>query len=96
MVKTKLVKAAGRFGVRYGQRVKRKIAKIEEKQRQKQACPFCNKVIKRLSKGIWKCKRCNKKFAAHAYFIEKGSMDIKKSKLLKEENSLEENRTSKN
>lgn len=84
MVKTKLVKAAGRFGARYGQRVKRKIANIESKQRQKQKCPFCGKTVKRLSKGIWKCKRCQKKFAAHAYYIEEGSVVVKTKKPLQE------------
>ncbi len=78
MVKTKIVKAAGRFGCRYGQHVRRKIAVVESKQRKKQACPFCNGTIKRSSKGIWLCKKCKTKFAGHAYFIEKGSMDIRK------------------
>ena len=77
MVKNKLIGAAGRFGSRYGQHVKRRIAKIEEKQRKKQHCPFCNKTAKRLSKGIWKCKKCKKKFAAHAYFLEKDAIKVK-------------------
>jgi large subunit ribosomal protein L37Ae len=71
MVKTKKVKAAGRFGVRYGRRVRRKIAEIETLQRVKQNCIFCNGVAKRLSKGIWLCKKCNKKFASHTYFLPK-------------------------
>jgi len=91
MVKTKLVKAAGRYGARYGQRIKRKIASIEAKQRKKQYCPFCGKRAKRLSKGIWKCKKCKKKFAAHAYYLEKDSVPVKKelkSKPLKETKPL--------
>jgi len=79
MVKTKLVGAAGRYGSRYGQHIKRKIAKIEVKQRKKQECPFCGKTVKRASKGIWECKKCGKRFAAHAYFIEKDSMNVKPS-----------------
>ena len=72
MPKTKKVKAAGRFGVGYGRNVIGKIAKIEQKQRKKQICPFCKKPsLKRLSKGIWSCKRCGKKFASHTYYIEK-------------------------
>lgn len=71
MTKTKKVKAAGRFGARYGRRVRRKIAEIESIQRKKQKCIFCDGVVKRLSKGIWQCKKCNKKFTGHAYFIKK-------------------------
>jgi len=71
MPKTKKVKAAGRFGVRYGRRVRTKIADIEGSQRKKQSCLFCNGVAKRLSKGIWQCKKCNKKFAGHTYYIKK-------------------------
>jgi large subunit ribosomal protein L37Ae len=71
MPKTKKVKAAGRFGTRYGRRVRTKIAEVETPQRKKQECLFCNGIAKRLSKGIWKCKKCNKKFASHTYTLPK-------------------------
>jgi len=71
MTKTKKVKAAGRFGARYGRRVKVKIAEIESVQRKKQHCIFCNGVVKRLSKGIWQCKKCNKKFASNTFYLPK-------------------------
>jgi len=71
MPKTKKVKAAGRFGARYGRRVRVKIADIESNQRKKQICIFCKGTAKRLSKGIWQCKKCNKKFAGHTYFLKK-------------------------
>lgn len=72
MVKTKKVKSSGRFGARYGKRVRIKTSEIEAIQRKKQICPFCKKgVAKRLSKGIWQCKKCNKKFASHAYYLNK-------------------------
>ena len=71
MPKTKKVKAAGRFGARYGRSVRRKIAEIESIQRKKQTCLFCNGVAKRLSKGIWQCKKCKKKFASHTYHLNK-------------------------
>ncbi len=70
-MRTKKVKAAGRFGVRYGKRVRVKIADIEGNQRKKQQCIFCDGIAKRLSKGIWKCKKCDKKFAAHTYILPK-------------------------
>ncbi|MEK6758025.1 MAG: 50S ribosomal protein L37ae [Nanoarchaeota archaeon] len=70
--KTKKAKAAGRFGARYGKRVRAWLSKVETKQRVKQKCPFCEKLgAKRLSKGIWQCTRktCNKKFASNTYHL---------------------------
>jgi large subunit ribosomal protein L37Ae len=69
MTKTKKVKSAGRYGARYGKKVKIKIVGVESKQRIKQKCPFCTGTAKRLSKGIWKCKKCDKKFAADTYYL---------------------------
>lgn len=70
--KLKKTKAAGRFGARYGKKVRAKLSKVESKQRKKQACIFCGKLgVKRLSKGIWYCKKCNKKFASDTYSINK-------------------------
>ena len=71
MPKTKKVKAAGRFGARYGRSVRTKILEIESLQRKKQKCIFCNGIAKRLSKGIWHCKKCDKKFASHVYLLNK-------------------------
>jgi large subunit ribosomal protein L37Ae len=68
-MKTKKVKAAGRYGARYGRAVRVKIAEIESIQRKKQNCIFCNGTAKRLSKGIWLCKKCGKKFASHTYYL---------------------------
>jgi len=68
--KTKKAKASGRFGARYGKTVRAKLSKVETKQRKKQLCPFCKKLgVKRLSKGIWKCSKCNKKFASDVYHL---------------------------
>ncbi len=71
--KLKKIKSAGRFGARYGKKIKTKLIKVEEKQRVKQECPFCKKIgVKRISKGIWQCtrKKCNKKFASNTYYLE--------------------------
>lgn len=62
--KSKKSKSAGRFGARYGKRIRVKLVKVEQKQRIKQECPFCKKIgVKRVSKGVWQCtrKKCNKK-----------------------------------
>jgi len=66
MVKSK---SAGRFGVRYGLLVRKRIANIEDKQRCRQRCIYCGGKAKRLSKGIWLCRKCGKKFAGHAYYL---------------------------
>ncbi|MFA7708204.1 MAG: 50S ribosomal protein L37ae [Candidatus Pacearchaeota archaeon] len=71
MSRTKKVKSSGRFGARYGRSVRLKMTDIESVQRKKQECIFCNGIAKRLSKGIWKCKKCNKTFASHTYFLPK-------------------------
>jgi len=64
-------RSAGRFGVRYGKTIRKKIITIEEKQRAKQRCPFCKKLTaKRMSMGIFRCKKCNTKFTAKAYTVE--------------------------
>lgn len=69
--KLKKTKSAGRFGARYGKRVRAKLVKVETKQRVKQKCPFCSKLgVKRLSKGIWHCKKCAKKFASNTYYLD--------------------------
>ncbi len=67
---TKRVKSAGRFGVRYGKRIRQLVVDIEQKQKQKHICPYCNKGrVKRLASGIWQCKKCKAKFAGKAYFL---------------------------
>jgi len=69
--KSKKSRAAGRFGCRYGKSVRDKLVQVEDKQRKKQKCPFCGKMTaKRKAKGIWLCKKCGKKFAGHAYYLD--------------------------
>ncbi len=61
---------AGRFGARYGRKMRGKINAIEKVQRAKHKCPYCNKLsVKRISNGIWHCKSCDSKFAGKAYRI---------------------------
>lgn len=66
--KSKKTKSAGRFGARYGKKVRIEIVAVEEKQKKKQECPMCKRLgIKRISKGIWKCSKCGKKLASGTY-----------------------------
>ncbi|MEM0243196.1 MAG: 50S ribosomal protein L37ae [Candidatus Aenigmatarchaeota archaeon] len=63
------VGSSGRFGARYGMTLREKIDKIELIQKSKHVCPKCGfKKLKRVSTGIWQCKKCNTKVASSAYF----------------------------
>ncbi|OIO41740.1 50S ribosomal protein L37ae [Candidatus Pacearchaeota archaeon CG10_big_fil_rev_8_21_14_0_10_31_9] len=71
MARTKKVKSSGRYKTGYGTNVRRKLIAVESKQKQKQKCPFCNKLTaKRKSAGIWACKKCGKTFSGGAYYLE--------------------------
>ncbi len=73
-----------RFGARYGRRPKHKFAQIEAMQKDSYICPSCNqKKVKRISAGIWQCRKCNTKFAGRAY-------DVSKKIVLKEQFEEEE------
>ncbi|MEM5797944.1 MAG: 50S ribosomal protein L37ae [Candidatus Aenigmatarchaeota archaeon] len=66
--RTKKVGPAGRFGPRYGKRIKERLIEIELLQKQRHTCPACLKAgLKRIAKGIWRCKKCGLKFAGKAY-----------------------------
>ena len=68
MARTKKVGSAGRFGPRYGRKLKQAISEVEKKQKAKHECPSCRKLtLKRLAVGIWECKKCANKFAGKAY-----------------------------
>lgn len=69
MVKKKS-KGAGRFGARYGSRLKEKFLEVESRQKKKYKCPLCLKPsVKRVSYGIWQCNKCDTKFAGKAYSL---------------------------
>jgi large subunit ribosomal protein L37Ae len=69
-MKTKKVASTGRFGVRYGKKIRDEVLLVERRQKQKQKCPFCKKTVKRLAKGIWQCRKCKKKFTGGAYYLK--------------------------
>ena len=77
--KKKSLGSVKRFGARYGRRVKHKLAAIEAIQKGKHTCPYCRaQKVKQLAVGIWHCKRCNSKFTARAYNINKTHIFEKK------------------
>ncbi|MBM3247574.1 50S ribosomal protein L37ae [Candidatus Pacearchaeota archaeon] len=103
MGKLEIVGSSGRFGVRYGVSARRRIDEIESKQKKKQKCIFCKGIAKRISKGIWVCKKCGKKFAGHAYYLELSNAEqaeekakanlIEKEKILKSKTVKESKET---
>jgi len=60
---------AKRFGARYGATIRARVRDIEVLMRSKHKCPRCYSVgkIKRLSVGIWTCRKCGYTFAGGAY-----------------------------
>ena len=68
---TKKVKSTGRFGSRYGVGVRKRVVKVEEKQKNLSACPFCGfKKVKRKAAGLFVCNKCNAQFTGGAYYVE--------------------------
>ncbi|MFQ6050594.1 MAG: 50S ribosomal protein L37Ae [Candidatus Hydrothermarchaeota archaeon] len=65
---TKKVGPTGRFGPRYGRRLRKLVADIERKSKVKHKCVKCGEtVLKRTGTGIWKCKKCGSVMAGGAY-----------------------------
>ena len=71
MGNTKKVGVTGRFGSRYGRGIRKRVIKVEEKQKNLSACPNCGfKKIKRIAAGLFVCKKCGAKFTGGAYQTE--------------------------
>ncbi len=95
MVRTKKLKSAGRFGARYGKKIRALVAAIESSSRAKHVCPSCGRrSLKRISAGIWLCRKCGKKIAGGAYAPMTGSakilMKVERITKLREEKEAEE------
>jgi large subunit ribosomal protein L37Ae len=66
--RTKKVGPAGRYGPRYGTKVRKLIVEVERKLRQDYKCPSCGALkVHRVGSSIWQCRRCGVKFAGAAY-----------------------------
>ena len=66
--RTKKVGAAGKYGARYGVRVRKRLKQIESDKSKRYACPNCrHESVKRVGTGIWRCSRCEVVFAGGAY-----------------------------
>ena len=70
--KEKSLGSGKRFGVRYGRSLKQTFAQIEKEHRKLHVCPYCAYTqVKRLSAGIWQCKKCGHKVAGRAFTLSK-------------------------
>lgn len=65
-MKTKKVGFTGKYGPRYGKKIRQRLLKIGAQKKHK--CPDCMKIrVRRVSAGIWECETCGLKFAGKAY-----------------------------
>jgi large subunit ribosomal protein L37Ae len=68
MGRTKKAGRAGRFGARYGVTIRQRVAKIEANMKALHKCPNCQtKAVRRVSTGIWGCRKCGHKFTGGAW-----------------------------
>ena len=66
--RTNKVGITGKYGTRYGQKLRKQVKAIEILQRTKYTCPFCGKnSIRRSAVGIWRCKACRRNIAGGAW-----------------------------
>ena len=66
--RTRKVGITGKYGTRYGQKLRKQVKAIEILQRTKSICPFCGKKsIRREAAGIWKCRGCRRAIAGGAW-----------------------------
>lgn len=69
MGRKKKIGSAGRFGTRYGKKVRQIVSEVEKVQKQRHVCPKCKmRYVRRVSAGIWQCEKCGTKFAGGAYY----------------------------
>jgi len=66
--RTKKVGMAGRFGPRYGVKIRKRWDNVMRESKEKKVCPKCKHVkVKRTDTGIWRCRKCGFVFAGGAY-----------------------------
>jgi large subunit ribosomal protein L37Ae len=68
MGRTYKVGPSGSFGTRYGTVARKRYATIITNLKTPHECPQCHVIaVRRMSVGVWLCKRCGFKFAGGAY-----------------------------
>ncbi|MDH5443539.1 MAG: 50S ribosomal protein L37Ae [Hadesarchaea archaeon] len=70
MPRTKKIGSSGKFGPRYGTKIRKLALAVDKKLQQRYKCPSCGAVkVKRIGTSIWQCGRCGVKFAGAAYSL---------------------------
>ncbi len=66
--KTKKVAMTRGFGTRYGATLRKRYIKIVTEAKRTHKCPQCGvEAVKRVSVGVWNCRKCSVTFAGGAY-----------------------------
>ncbi|MEM1563790.1 MAG: 50S ribosomal protein L37ae [Candidatus Bathyarchaeia archaeon] len=66
--RTKKVGPTRGLGPRYGATVRKRYVKIVTEMKKSHKCPQCGlQKVKRVSVGVWKCRKCGFTFAGGAY-----------------------------
>lgn len=66
--KGKKTKSAGRFGARYGRKIRKAVTEVEGKMNAHHKCPKCERnSVTRIGTGIWKCSKCGFTFSGGTY-----------------------------
>lgn len=78
--RTAKVGITGKYGTRYGQKLRKQVKAFEILQRTKYVCPFCGKTsVKRHSVGIWTCSACRRSVAGGAWEFSTSAAQTAKS-----------------
>lgn len=84
-----MVKKNSGLGSRYGRKVRHTYMHILEQQKSDYECPKCfRKTIKRESKGVWHCKKCDHKFAGGAFRPDTNAKKLLRQALRRSEKKL--------
>lgn len=84
----------GKYGTRYGQKLRKQVKGIEILQRKKSICPFCGKTaIKRKAAGIWTCRACRRNMAGGAWEFVTTSASTAKTTINRLKKNLELKKT---
>ena len=66
--RTKKIGIAGKFGPRYGVRIRKRIKTVDTMKGKRHECPYCHHTsVKREAAGIWVCSHCDAKFTGGTY-----------------------------
>lgn len=78
--RTAKVGITGKYGTRYGQKLRKQVKAFEILQRTKYICPFCGKTsVRRQAVGIWTCNACRRSVAGGAWEFSTSAAQTAKS-----------------